>query len=186
MDKSRQGYYERGDEQMILRHYQKGWKGITHLINQAKQPFETDKVLDNMTVIKTGEKTREQVLSEWKEKARRTRDRGIAIHEIVCNNVLRYRRGLPSLKSNNPLFAQFNDFWQTMRQNGKWLAYAELKVGDQDRKLQGSIDLLMFNANTGDMHIIDIKAIDNIPSSSDYGKSMQIPFRDLDDCKMNH
>jgi len=178
----------------VYRNKDKKLISVTTFLSQFKNEFDSE-YWSNKIAIRDN-KTQEQVLKEWSDKAKKSCEIGTAIHKIFEEYIL----GNFSILNNEikidfidleiDYFLDFNkkskvaikfikDFFVTKRLipiHSEFIVYNE--------NLAGQIDLVCKDQK-GNIYILDFKTNDKIETYS-YGKKMKGVFKELNDSNFYH
>lgn len=173
---------------------EKKLESVTTFISKFKNKFDSD--FYSKKIAERENKTQEQVLNEWKEKANKSCEIGTAIHKIFED----YTEGKYSFLNNEisidlfdikpEYFVEFynksiiatnfiKDFFLTKR---LMPVYSELIVYNEF--IAGQVDMICKDQK-GNFYIIDFKTNSKIDKNS-YGKSMKGIFKIYDDSTYYH
>lgn len=158
---------------------EKKLKGVTGLISQFKQPFESEKIA-TAYAFKHGLK-KEDVLAEWKLKGDKATNDGSAVHKIIEDYILKgsLSDGMSYPKEETAI--QFiKDYFKT----GK-LIPVEVEMIVYNENLATQIDCIARNSKN-EYFILDWKTNSKIEAYSYQGRKMFTPFDEYMDCSLIH
>lgn len=169
-------------------------KSVTSYLSEFKNEFDSEYWSEKIAL--RDNKTKEEVLLEWKEKAKKSCEIGTAVHKIFEDYTLKnyalvnneYVFEVPEIdltylidykKKAVVSFKFIKDFFDTKRLipiHSEYIVYND--------KLAGQIDMICKDINNN-FYILDFKTNSDISYNS-YGKSMKHIFSNIGDCNFNH
>lgn len=166
---------------------QETYTSVTQLLKKFSIPFPADKIAT--ALAKKQKRKKEDILEEWKQKAKSTAAKGTRIHELIQNEL--NGSGETSEDLTDVISAISSEFLL----NAKEFA-AELIVADDKYMVAGSIDLTSLrpvNFFSEDkrpvVDILDHKTWETLQADSGAGKNylkyMIGPVSHLEDCNFN-
>lgn len=176
---------------------------VTTLIHLFFVPFDADVVIDKMMASRNWPHseyfgmTKESIKQQWETNRDEAAKAGTAMHKSieeflnrpeeeqleVCKHFLTSGSAHSSVPQTKEFF-YFLCFWNDL--DGDYKPYrTEWLVYDADKRLSGSIDLVLQNTMTGKFVIIDWKRSKQIKRSNRY-QSGSPPWSHLEDCNWNH
>lgn len=140
----------------------------TGLLKQYAPEFNTDEVSKKVS-NKTG-LSQESIIQDWKEKGDNGREIGTALHKYIENNILNLPQEKPlvldsNLELLNKKIIQFEKFKHD-HLTGKIVVGSEIIVYDEDYKLAGTIDCLLFDPIKNIFWFVDWKSNKKISESN--------------------
>ncbi len=128
------------------------YRSVSNLLTSIQVPF--DREGKSLSTAQKRGMTQQEVLDEWDEKSRRSRERGTQFHEYV-SRVLRGEDKDPILQVNpkTVMMLQFDSFW---KRAGLQPVQVERKLYLQS--LVGIPDALLYNPIEDSFHIFDWKS----------------------------
>lgn len=158
---------------------------VTQKVAEFKPPFPREEIAGR-TARKEG-KTVEQVLAEWDKKGEDGRNLGTAVHAYIAG-VLQgwvvYDDPILALNAKVAEQHAFDNFW-TLAQREFEIEEVELIIGSSLLKLAGTVDAILKNDRTGQLHIFDWKT-GKFNFRNNFGETLLPPFRDLDHAEFEH
>lgn len=158
---------------------------VTTFIGSFFPKFDAEKVAP-FTAKKRGISVQE-VLDEWEENGRQSRDFGTRVH-ACCEDTVNFRelRYKPENQREVVTFANAVKAANTVLQQFD-IVGAEKLIFDEKLKLSGTIDLLARSKNSNKRYyIIDWKTNKQIRATSKYNEFAFAPIAELPDCEMSH
>lgn len=159
---------------------------VTTLISRVKQPFDKEKVANNIALRDS--KTKAEVLEEWERSGEEAREKGTLVHRYIEDTInLKPDNILNHVNLRVPEMEAFDKAYVRMSSvlNAKFMLQ-EVTVGDLVLGLAGRVDcLLEVTKDEPTFHIFDWKTGKKFDIQNNYAKMLP-PFDDLDDCAFNH
>lgn len=134
-------------------------------------------------------KTPEALLAEWAATGEYASKLGTAVHhyaEVMLMAKDVYAIDVDSApEDHKPFILSLRSFIPKLLEKLEFVE-SEKIIFDHQRRLSGTIDLLMRSKKTGNLVILDWKSNNKIDTQNDYGKKMLKSLSHLDDCKLVH
>lgn len=169
-------------------------KSVTSYLSEFKNEFDSDKW--SKIIAEREGKTQDEILLQWKEKAKKSCDIGTATHKIFEDYTLKnyslinneYSFEIPEIDLS--YMVDFNkkyissiqfikDFFETKRLipiHTEYIVYNDILAGQVDMICKDQKD---------NYYILDFKTNEEISTNS-YHKKMKGIFKDIDDCAYYH
>lgn len=138
---------------------------VTSLLHEYSQPFDSD-IIATKTAKSRGV-SKESLLKEWKEKGDTSARKGKHVHKVIENylsNKEEINTNLYSVEIN-----QFLNFYNDFLQNKK-IIYLEKILYDENYKIAGTIDCLVYDNKEDMLYYIDWKTNEKFTMSNKYQK----------------
>jgi ATP-dependent exoDNAse (exonuclease V) beta subunit len=177
---------------------------VTTLIHQFFPIFDADLVIDKMVQSRNWPRskyygmTKDAIKQQWEENRDDASAEGTAMHKAIevflnrpeqeqelVNQQFTKTRTLHETVPATIEFFHFLAFWtsqigETLRPyRTEWLVY------DEEKRLAGSIDLVLEDTKTGKVIIVDWKRSKDIKTENRFQKGREF-WSHLDDCNWNH
>lgn len=159
---------EFNEEKHIYRVKDDEYISTTGLLKQYVPEFNTNEVSKKIS-NKTGV-SQESIIQDWKEKGDNGREIGTALHKYIENDILNLPQDKPlvidsNLELLNKKIIQFEKFKQD-HLLGKIVVGSEIIIYDEDYKLAGTIDCLLFDPVKNIFWFVDWKSNKKISESN--------------------
>lgn len=120
----------------------------------------------------------DEVKKEWDSKGDIALKKGTLVHEYIETRL----KGL-SFSGQDEWYAEYSAFEKFWGEEKKYLSpiQIEMRIGDEEFGLGGTIDCLMFDSRTEHYHIYDWKTGSKFTIDNPY-QSLLPPFNNLPDC----
>jgi len=152
---------------------------VTTFIGEFFEEFDAKKIATKLVNnnIKYMHLTIDELLAQWKKLA----DYGTIVHEELENFILEGKAVY------EPKSIQGIKWLKKYQIKSNFEIYSEVVVYSEELKIAGTIDLLLFDKNTGMYNIMDWKTSKRIDSKAFRNKKGNHPVTsNLDDCNFNH
>lgn len=152
-------------------------KSVTQYLSKLKESVNWTEKAQN-TAEKNGV-TVASVLKEWEQKRNQGAEKGTNTHAYIEDRL----NGFSGNIQNGwiPEMTAWENFWNNEKKYLTPMA-VELRVGDKDIGLGGTIDCLMYDNRTKKYHIYDWKTGVRFEVKNDWGRTLLPPLDNLDDC----
>jgi hypothetical protein len=149
------------------------YTSVTKIVHNAFNPFNADKIIDNMMNSPNWENSKyfgmskDQIKNAWRQNGRDAANMGTIMHSIFeyyYNNI-----NLDKIENYKDTI-EYNYFKKFIKDHSHLVPYrTEWNVYHEDHKIAGSIDMTFINPN-GTLSIYDWKRCKNIDKYGNFGK----------------
>lgn len=165
----------------------RGYKSITTIVHNGFEPFNSDKIIDNMMASKNWEKskyfgmTKPEIKKQWKDNGSEAALLGTTMHYLfeyhyndmyntpLCEHPQYFQNFMN--QNNYEDTVEYKYFKEFVEDHPDLQAYrTEWSVYDEDNKLAGSIDMTFINED-GTISIYDWKRCKKIERFTNFNKS---------------
>jgi len=155
------------------------FKSVTTFIGDFFEEFDAQRIANKLVNnnMKYMHLTKEELLAQWKKAA----DYGTIVHAELEDFILEGKQ------AKEPKSIQGIEWLEKYKVKSNFDIYSEVVVYSKELKIAGTIDLLLFDNETGKYNIMDWKTSKRINSKAFKNKKGNHEVTtNLDDCNFNH